>query len=142
MLRCMTQQSAVLARSAFAGPQALSKAGRVARVPVSRPRVGRGRLMCSAAAEETKNFLLEYVYVPEILDKRGPYREEHLAMAKEQIAAGNMKYGGPLNPPTGAVFLWTCDDPAIIEEYAKKDPYVKAGLVPSYKITEWSILLK
>jgi hypothetical protein len=53
-----------------------------------------------------------------------------------------MQYGGPLNPPTGAVFLWTCDDPALIDEYAKKDPYVKAGLVPSYKITEWSILLK
>mmetsp|Transcript_18669 Transcript_18669/g.31371 ORF Transcript_18669/g.31371 Transcript_18669/m.31371 type:complete len:142 (-) Transcript_18669:228-653(-) len=141
MLRCVAQ-SAVLSRCTLTRPQILSKSGGLARLPVSRATSGRGRLMCSAAAEETKNFLLEYTYVPEILEKRGPYREEHLAMAKEQIKAGNMQYGGPLNPPTGAVFLWTCDDPALIDEYAKKDPYVKAGLVPSYKITEWSILLK
>mmetsp|Transcript_19811 Transcript_19811/g.43324 ORF Transcript_19811/g.43324 Transcript_19811/m.43324 type:complete len:95 (+) Transcript_19811:146-430(+) len=91
---------------------------------------------------EPKHYLLTYTYVPDILEKRGPHREGHLAVAREQIATGNLLMMGPYNPPGGAMFLWRCDDPRIIEQYAEKDPYVIAGLVPSYSVTEWTVVLK
>lgn len=37
-----------------------------------------------AAAKAQDNFLiLQYDYIPDILEKRGPYREGHLAAAKK-----------------------------------------------------------
>jgi uncharacterized protein YciI len=53
-----------------------------------------------------------------------------------------MVMGGPMAPPTGAYFLWKGGDKAAIEAYAKADPYVVNGLVPSYTINEWTVLLK
>jgi hypothetical protein len=49
---------------------------------------------------------------------------------------------GPYNPPGGAMFLWRCNNPDVIERYAQNDPYVQAGLVPSYSIIEWTVVLK
>jgi hypothetical protein len=47
------------------------------------------RVMASAAAAPTpaKYHLLEYSYVPDILEKRGPYRADHLAAANKQARA-------------------------------------------------------
>lgn len=39
--------------------------------------------------------------VPEILEKRGPFREEHLAMAKEQVCPT------PLTPLTPRAVWWS-----------------------------------
>mmetsp|Transcript_24762 Transcript_24762/g.34128 ORF Transcript_24762/g.34128 Transcript_24762/m.34128 type:complete len:178 (+) Transcript_24762:125-658(+) len=96
----------------------------------------------STIEDDKKHFLLTYDYVEDILEKRGPHREGHLALARKQVAEGNILMGGPLNPPTGAVFLWKCDDPKIIEEYVQQDPYVIAGLVPGHSIKEWTVLIK
>lgn len=40
----------------------------------------------SAAAAPTYK-LLEYKYVPDILEKRGPYRADHLAGAQKKVGA-------------------------------------------------------
>ena len=40
------------------------------------------------------NYLLQYDYVPDVLEKRGPFREGHLNLAKELIEAGKCLSGG------------------------------------------------
>eukprot|EP00985_Skeletonema_marinoi_P024826 scaffold17624_cov86-Skeletonema_marinoi.AAC.1 len=46
-----------------------------------------------------KRYLLNYEYIPDVLEKRGPYREGHLGLAKEMAAEGTCVSGGPFNPP-------------------------------------------
>lgn len=52
--------------------------------------------MASAAAapQGPKYFILNYTYVPDILERRGPYREQHLAGAKQQLEAGKLVMAG------------------------------------------------
>jgi uncharacterized protein len=87
----------------------------------------------------SKTFILEYEYVPDILEQRGPYREDHLALAKKLVDDGVVVYGGPFNPPSGAMFVFKCDDKKPVEAFVNADSYVKAGLVPSHSIRELTI---
>ncbi|KAK3256497.1 hypothetical protein CYMTET_34371 [Cymbomonas tetramitiformis] len=84
----------------------------------------------SASDAEPKHYLLTYEYVPDILEKRGPHRPGHLAAAQAQIEAGNLLKGGPLaDPVDGAVFLFKCADPTII------DDFVAGGQTPPRRYT-------
>lgn len=61
----------------------------------------------AAAAAGPKYYLLNYTYVPDILEKRGPYREAHLAGAKKHLDAGRLVAGGAVGDPVeGAVFFF------------------------------------
>jgi len=44
-------------------------------------------------------FLLSYEYIPDVLEKRGPYREGHLGLAKDMIEKGTCVSGGPTMSP-------------------------------------------
>ena len=44
-------------------------------------------------------YLLSYDYIPDVLEKRGPYREGHIGLAKEMIEKGTCVSGGPTLPP-------------------------------------------
>lgn len=57
-------------------------AARVARMSASSSAPGAG------SAGGLKYFLLIYDYVPDILEKRTPYREEHLKLAKDASEQG------------------------------------------------------
>ena len=89
-------------------------------------------------------YLLTYDYIPDVLEKRGPYREGHIGLAKEMIEEGICVSGGPtLSPgesvPKGALFVFTTKDAA--EKFVKEDPYVEGGIVTDHKIDEWSVVV-
>lgn len=42
-------------------------------------------MAASASAPPPKHHILEYTYVADILEKRGPYRADHIAAAKQQV---------------------------------------------------------
>ena len=44
-------------------------------------------------------YLLSYDYVPDVLERRGPYREGHLGLAKGMIGEGTCVSGGPTSNP-------------------------------------------
>lgn len=107
------------------------------------------------ARQATKNFsqtplaatkyLLKYEYVPDVLEKRGPYREGHLGLAKKLVEEGRCLSGGPSGQPgnevpSGAMFVFT--DLESAEFYAKGDPYVQNGIVTSYSIEEWNVVIE
>lgn len=59
-----------------------------------------------AAQAEPPHRLLVYEYVPDILDKRGPHREAHLAAAQKLAEAGKCLLGGAAgSPPSQGVFV-------------------------------------
>jgi hypothetical protein len=105
-----------------------------------------GAVRASAAspappAPPKKCWLLLYSYVPDILERRGPFRDAHLAGAQRQVQAGNMLVAGAYTDPTdGAAFMWTPKATrAGIEAFVAADPYVTAGLVTSHSVREWAV---
>ena len=90
-------------------------------------------------------FFLKYDYIPEVLEKRGPYREDHIRLAKKFIEEGTCLAGGPSGPvgmevPTGAYFIFTTAEAA--KKYAEGDPYVTNGIVTEYSIIEWNVVVE
>lgn len=85
--------------------------------------------------------LLIYEYVDGMAERRGPYREAHLAQVREQQGAGHLKLAGALGePPTAAAFVFEGVEREQIEAFVAADPYVEAGLVPSYRIEVWNLV--
>eukprot|EP00578_Thalassiosira_sp_NH16_P027667 CAMPEP_0181103148 /NCGR_PEP_ID=MMETSP1071-20121207/14708_1 /TAXON_ID=35127 /ORGANISM="Thalassiosira sp., Strain NH16" /LENGTH=159 /DNA_ID=CAMNT_0023186197 /DNA_START=48 /DNA_END=527 /DNA_ORIENTATION=- len=89
-------------------------------------------------------YLLSYDYIPEVLEKRGPYREGHIGLAKEMLEEGTCVSGGPTLPPgeavpNGALFIFTTKDAA--EKFVAGDPYVSNGIVTGHSIAEWSVVV-
>ena len=84
--------------------------------------------------------VLFYDYVPDILERRGPHRDGHLAWLRTWAADGRMVAAGALgDPPRGAAIVFRVDDPAQIEEYVDGDPYVAAGLVTGWRVEPWAL---
>ncbi len=79
--------------------------------------------------------------MPDILEKRGPYREAHLAGAAAQVKAGNMLMAGAfLDPTDGAAFVFTpAATRAGIDAFVAADPYITAGLVVEHKCVQWAV---
>jgi uncharacterized protein len=85
--------------------------------------------------------VLFYDYVEDIVDRRGPYREAHLARIGTEREAGRVVMAGALgDPPHGAAIVFKDVDPAAIEAFAAEDPYVTAGLVTARRIDRWNVV--
>jgi uncharacterized protein len=95
----------------------------------------------ATAGEPTKRYILRYNYVSDVLEKRGPYRAQHLELAKRCCISG-----GPTasmrdpNIPTGALFVFA--DSLSATSFADKDPYVSAGIVTALSIEEWTVAIQ
>jgi uncharacterized protein YciI len=88
------------------------------------------------------HFLLFYSYIPDILDKRPAFRGAHLGYARESMARGEFKLGGAFaDPVDGAVLLFEAPSKAVVEKFAKNDPYVTGGLVTKWIVREWTTVL-
>ncbi|CAE7401215.1 unnamed protein product [Symbiodinium natans] len=89
----------------------------------------------------SKCLLLQYDYVEGILEKRAPHRAGHLAHWKRLADASQVLLGGAFDPPSGAVIVLRGIERDEVEALVKEDPYVANGLVPSYVIKEWNVVL-
>lgn len=88
------------------------------------------------------HFLLLYDYVPDILERRAPFREAHLAYAKAAVERGELVLGGAFaDPVDGAALLFRADSPAPVEAFARADPYVVNGLVTDWRVRRWTTVL-
>ncbi|KAI9916195.1 hypothetical protein PsorP6_017915 [Peronosclerospora sorghi] len=93
-------------------------------------------------ASEKKFYILRYEYVEDILDRRGPFRSEHLELAQNAKQDGDIVMGGALvNPPDAGVIIFNVADKQVIEDFVKKDPYFQNDLVTSYTIREWMVVI-
>ena len=86
--------------------------------------------------------ILFYEYEGEdIVERRRPYREEHLAMVFGERDAGRIVLAGALgDPPHSAAIVFRDTEPGAIEAFAQADPYVQNGLVGSWRIEPWNIV--
>jgi uncharacterized protein len=86
--------------------------------------------------------LLFYDYVDDIVERRAPFRDAHLALIREVHEQGVLLMAGALTEPVdGAVLIFTTNERSIVEDFVARDPYVRAGLVPSWRIRSWNVVI-
>lgn len=88
------------------------------------------------------HYLLFYDVVGDYVNRRAPFRPEHVAYARQSAARGELVLAGAFaNPPDGAMFLFRGSSPAAAEAFAAGDPYVKNGLVTTWRVREWTTVV-
>ncbi len=87
-------------------------------------------------------YLLRYEYVPDIVERRAPFRAEHLSKASELHDRGVIAMAGAAgDPPDHAVFVFATDRRDDVEEFARTDPYVLNGLVTDWRVDPWNVVI-
>ncbi len=87
-------------------------------------------------------YLLFYQTVENYVQRRAPHRDRHLAYATQALERGELVMAGALSDPAdGAVLVFKGDSPAIAEDFARNDPYVKAGLITEWKVRGWTVVI-
>jgi uncharacterized protein len=86
------------------------------------------------------HYILFYDYVDDILERRAPYRDAHLAQIRAGRDDGRIVMAGPLGAevPHGAAIVFK--DQSAAEEFAQADPYVANGLVTSWRVDPWAVV--
>jgi uncharacterized protein len=89
-----------------------------------------------------RHFALQYDVVPGFVDRRTPHREAHLRHVREAQDRGLLLMAGALgDPPDGALLVFQSDTAAAIEDFARADPYVGEGLVTSWRVRPWHVVV-
>jgi hypothetical protein len=87
-------------------------------------------------------YLLFYDYAENAVERRAPHREDHLKLAREFQARGELLLGGAFaDAVDGAVLVFRASDPSLVEAFVKRDPYVASGLVTSWRIRPWTVVV-
>ena len=88
------------------------------------------------------HWLLFYEFVDDYLERRGPLRADHLALARAANERGELLLAGALaEPADGAVLVFAGDDASAAEAFAEADPYVRDGLVTSWRVRAWTVVV-
>jgi uncharacterized protein len=88
------------------------------------------------------HYLLMYDLAPDYLERRGQYRDAHLALAWQAVERGDLLLAGALAEPVDhALLLFRGDSPAAAEAFAAADPYVAHGLVTSWRVRPWTTVV-
>ena len=85
---------------------------------------------------------LQYDLVDDYLDRRPEFRDEHLGLARAAHERGDLALAGAYNnPPDRALLVWSTEDRSVVEAFAEADPYVRNGLVRSWTVREWNVVI-
>lgn len=89
-----------------------------------------------------RHLVLFYDYVEDIVERRAPHRPAHLALVEEHAAASSLVVAGALgDPPTGAALVFATESEDEVRAFVDQDPYVHAGLVTSWRIVPWTVVV-
>src|SRR5512136_3109804 len=84
------------------------------------------------------HYLLFYDVAPDFVERRSQFRAEHLTLAWQAHARGELILGGALAEPVdGAVLFFQGDSPDVAARFAEADPYVLNGLVKRWQVHPW-----
>ena len=84
------------------------------------------------------HYLLFYEAADNYVERRAPFRDEHLRKAWAASDRGELVLGGALaDPIDGAVLLFQGESREVAERFARADPYVTNGVVKRWYVREW-----
>jgi uncharacterized protein YciI len=87
-------------------------------------------------------FVLFYDTADNYIEKRAPYRAQHLELAREAHARGELLLAGALaDPADRAVLVFRAADKATVEAFAQRDPYVINGAITRWEVRPWTVVI-
>jgi uncharacterized protein YciI len=86
------------------------------------------------------HYVLLYDVAEDYLERRGAFRAEHLSMARAALDRGDLLVAGALAEPADQAML-VFRIPGAAEAFAGEDPYVRNGLVKSWKVRKWNVVV-
>src|SRR5258708_14747037 len=87
-------------------------------------------------------YALFYELVDDMVNRRVPFREEHLRLARESRERGELVLAGALTDPVDrALLVFHVDDKSKVEASARKDPYVVNGLAKKWEVRPWNVVV-
>jgi uncharacterized protein YciI len=88
------------------------------------------------------HLVLIYDLTDDYLERRGEFRDEHLRLARAAHERGELAMVGPFTDPAdSSMFVWRTTDRTVVEQFVALDPYVAGGLVKSWRIREWNVVI-
>jgi len=88
------------------------------------------------------HYLLFYDVSSDYLERRAEFRAEHLTLAWQAQARGELILGGALADPVNAsLLLFKGASGDVARRFAAADPYVKNGLVTSWRVRPWTTVV-
>jgi uncharacterized protein len=88
------------------------------------------------------HLVLLYDLVDDYLERRAALREEHLGLARAAHERGELALAGAFAEPADrALLVWSTDDESVVRAFAEADPYVRHGLVRSWDIRPWNVVI-
>jgi uncharacterized protein len=88
-------------------------------------------------------YLLLYDLVDQFAERRPPYRDAHLKLARAAADNGELLLGGAFaDPVDGAALVFKAADQSVAERFAANDPYVTAGLVTKWTARKWTVVIE
>lgn len=88
------------------------------------------------------HYLLFYDFAADYLTRRTAYRAEHLKLAWEAAARGELVVGGAVGDPVECgILLFSGDSPAVAERFAREDPYVRHGVATGWRVRVWTTVV-
>jgi uncharacterized protein len=90
----------------------------------------------------TMYYILFYTTVDDYVERRTPFRDEHLAYARAAQDRGELILAGALaEPADSAVLVFKADSPRPAEDFARGDVYVREGVVTAWKVRPWTVVI-
>jgi len=87
-------------------------------------------------------FILEYDIVDDYLERRLPFRARHLTVANAAVERGELRLAGALSEPVDrSLLVFEGPDASVAENFARNDPYVIEGLVRSWRVRPWRVVI-
>jgi uncharacterized protein YciI/heme-degrading monooxygenase HmoA len=87
-------------------------------------------------------YALLYDLVDDMVNRRVPFRGEHLRLARESRERGELVLAGALAEPVDrALLVFHVDDKSKVESFARKDPYVVNGLAKKWEVRPWNVVV-
>jgi uncharacterized protein len=85
----------------------------------------------------TKKYVMWGSYCENVIERRAPHREAHLAGLQQQQSDGILITLGPTQDLTKVFGIYAADSEEIVRQLIEADPYWKNGIWTEYSIKEW-----
>jgi len=87
-------------------------------------------------------YALFYHVVDDFVSRRSPYRTEHFRLAREANLRGELILAGAMDdPPDSALLVFRTAEKAVVEDFARRDPYVTNRLVTRGEVRPWTVVI-
>jgi uncharacterized protein YciI len=87
-------------------------------------------------------YALIYHVIDDYVARRQQFRQLHLAHASAYQERGELLLAGAFADPVDqALLVFRAENRAVVEEFARNDPYVRNGLVSRWEVRDWTVVI-